>query len=73
MANALLEAKGGVAKLAKAVPDRRLGKPEDIAGAVVFLASRAGSHVNGANLVIDGGEVLSRGEAIDEGGEKAKL
>ncbi|ATZ54401.1 hypothetical protein BCIN_10g04070 [Botrytis cinerea B05.10] len=73
MANALMESKGGVAKLAKTVPDGRLGKPEDIAGAVVFLSSRAGSHINGANLVVDGGEMLSRGGATDEEGEKAKL
>ncbi|KAF7879156.1 hypothetical protein EAF04_000355 [Stromatinia cepivora] len=75
MANTLMEMKGGVQKLAKANPNGRLGRPEDIAGAVVYLASRAGSHVNGANLVLDGGDVLSRGGPAgeEEEGQKAKL
>ncbi len=36
-------------------PARSVGEPDDIAGAAVFLASRAGSHINGQTLVIDGG------------------
>ena len=32
----------------------RLGRPEDVARAVVFLASPAACHVSGANLVVDG-------------------
>lgn len=61
MANGLLEMGGGAAALAKKNPSGRLGQGEDIAGTVVFLASRAGSHLNGANLIIDGGEVWARG------------
>lgn len=55
MANGLLEVYGGQAAVAQTSPDGRLGQPEDIAGAVVFLASRASSHVNGSCLVVDGG------------------
>ena len=36
-------------------PLRRLGEPDDIAGAAVFLASRAGSWMTGQTIVIDGG------------------
>jgi NAD(P)-dependent dehydrogenase (short-subunit alcohol dehydrogenase family) len=36
-------------------PLRRWGNPEDIAGAALFLASRAGAFVNGAVLPVDGG------------------
>ena len=34
---------------------RRIGEPEEIGGAAVFLAAAAGSYVNGQTLVIDGG------------------
>ncbi len=38
-----------------AIPLRRLGEPDDIAGAAVFLASRAGAWMTGQTIVIDGG------------------
>jgi len=34
---------------------KRFGEPSDIAGAVLFLCSRAGSNVTGADVVVDGG------------------
>jgi 2-deoxy-D-gluconate 3-dehydrogenase len=37
------------------IPAARWGEPEDLAGAVVFLASRASDYVNGHVLVVDGG------------------
>jgi NAD(P)-dependent dehydrogenase (short-subunit alcohol dehydrogenase family) len=43
------------AALTQKVPMGRLGKPEDLAGAVVFLASPASRFVTGANLPVDGG------------------
>ncbi len=39
-------------------PLRRAGRPEEIAGAAVFLASPAGAFVNGHNLVVDGGTLI---------------
>ena len=62
MASGLMDLQGGADAMAKQNPNRRLGKPEDIAGAVVFLASRAASHVNGANITIDGGSLWSHGK-----------
>ena len=41
--------------MTKAVPFRRLGKPEDIAGAVAFLASDEASFITGQTLSVSGG------------------
>jgi NAD(P)-dependent dehydrogenase (short-subunit alcohol dehydrogenase family) len=37
------------------IPVGRFGGPDDIAGAAIFLSSRAGAYVTGSELVIDGG------------------
>jgi 2-deoxy-D-gluconate 3-dehydrogenase len=37
------------------IPAGRWGKPEDMAGACVFLASNASDYVNGSTIVVDGG------------------
>lgn len=39
----------------KTHPGGQLGQPQDVANAVVFLASDAARHINGANLFVDGG------------------
>ena len=36
----------------------RLGRPEDVAAAVVFLASERASYIPGAPLLVDGGEYV---------------
>ncbi|CAG8975921.1 hypothetical protein HYALB_00007049 [Hymenoscyphus albidus] len=61
MANGLIDLCGGLEETAKRNPSGRNGVPEDIAGLVVFLSSRAGSHANGAVVTVDGGEYLISG------------
>jgi 2-hydroxycyclohexanecarboxyl-CoA dehydrogenase len=46
------------ARIAKAYPLRRLGKPEDVAGAVVFLASDAAGFITGQTLSVSGGYTM---------------
>jgi len=46
--------------LARAIPARRIGTPEDMAGAAIFLASRAGDYVVGDVLTVDGGVAWAR-------------
>lgn len=61
----VVEASGGNAgevrrKLAEAHPVGRLGKPDDIAQAVLFLAGKNASFITGDSLCVDGG-IMARG------------
>ena len=46
--------------LNKYIPAGRIGDPKDIAGAVVYMASRAGDYLVGINLTVDGGVAYAR-------------
>jgi len=52
--------------VARSIPARRIGSAEDMAGAAIYLASRAGDYVVGTTLVVDGGLVNAQlGSSID--------
>jgi NAD(P)-dependent dehydrogenase (short-subunit alcohol dehydrogenase family) len=60
-AKALWENKETYEKTVKVYPLRRIGEPDEIAGAAVFLAGPSGSFTTGQTIVIDGGGVVGRG------------
>ncbi len=61
MARALWEDPDRLAQALESYPLGRIGEPQDIAGAAVFLASRAGNFITGQTLVIDGGTTVTGG------------
>ena len=45
-------------ELVSKVPMGRLGEPEDLIGAVIFLASDASDYITGQTIYIDGGRMI---------------
>ncbi|MGB5020271.1 SDR family NAD(P)-dependent oxidoreductase, partial [Sphingorhabdus sp.] len=61
MARALWEEPETLKKSTAAAALKRIGEPPEIAGAVVFLASRAGAFTTGQTIVCDGGATITGG------------
>lgn len=43
----------------KRIPQRRLGRPEELDGALLLLCSNAGSYITGSTIAVDGGHLVS--------------
>jgi len=56
MMRATLESMGDI--IAGKNPMGRIGKPSDMVGVTLYLASKASSYVNGVVIPIDGGQVI---------------
>jgi NAD(P)-dependent dehydrogenase (short-subunit alcohol dehydrogenase family) len=57
-------------KVAEHVPAGRIGTDEDMAGAAIYLASRAGDYVVGATIAVDGGIVYAKAGLMGAGWEE---
>ena len=51
----LLDDPKGREQMESAVPLGRIGRPDDMAGTVIYFASRAGAYTTGVTLPVDGG------------------
>ena len=53
------EAKSQKAEFAKSIPLKSIADPEEMAGAIIYLASNASRFTTGATIILDGGMLIS--------------
>ena len=58
MMNSTLKSFGD--EIINSVPRKRIGKPEDMAGAAIFLSSKASAYITGIVMPVDGGSLIAR-------------
>lgn len=64
MIRALADRRGFLDQIVAGTPLGRIGRPEDVADVVAFLASDLARHVTGQVLVVDGGQTIMRGSYL---------
>jgi len=63
-AMSLIASEEELKEMATMIPDGNLGKPEDIAHAMLFLASDEAAYITGQTLVVDGGSTLPESPVV---------
>ncbi len=53
--------------MARCIPQGQLGRPEDIANTMLFLASEEASYLTGQTIVVDGGSTLPESQVVMDG------
>jgi NAD(P)-dependent dehydrogenase (short-subunit alcohol dehydrogenase family) len=53
-------------RVTKEIPLRRIGAPDDVTGAVLWLCSEDASFVNGATIAVDGGQLAGRPRVVSK-------
>jgi 3-oxoacyl-[acyl-carrier protein] reductase len=54
-----MDEEAGLADIAQTIPARRVGRPEELAALVAFLASEPAAYITGTTIPVDGGIVRS--------------
>jgi len=55
-----------ISNMEESIPLGRLGSPEDVAAAAVFLASAGASYITGTTIVVDGGQILPESKDFND-------